>query len=181
MRWSAALLALSLTPGLGRGTALAEEPLEYAVKAVYLLKFGDYVEWTPGALPGPGMPFVIGVLGNDPFGAHLDLAVKGRTVQGRSIVIKRYQRVDQVENVQILYISPAETGRWEGRPASLRGMSVLTVSDGTPQQGAIINFVIQGNKVRFEIDADAAERADLRLSSKLLSLATAVRKTSPDG
>jgi hypothetical protein len=178
LRCIPALLAFLLVLGPGFGTARAEEPMEYQIKGVYLFKFAAYVDWPPVAFPQPGMPFVIGILGQDPFGSNLDLAVKSHTIQGRPILIRRFKRVEDVRDVQILYLGPGETEHWDHVLASLRDRSVLTVSDGASQAGAIINFVIQGNKVRFEINADAADRVDMKLSSKLLSLASAVKRSS---
>ncbi len=177
--WSALLAAWLL---LGTGLASrTQEPMEYLVKGVYLFKFGDYVEWPAESLPKPGMPFVIGILGDDPFGAALDQAVKGRTIQGRPILLRRLARVEEARDVHILYIGASEARRWEHVLSGLQGRSVLTVSDGSLQPGAVINFVIQGNKVRFEINADAADRVDLKLSSKLMSLATEVRRVKTKG
>ena len=173
------LLALFLCLGLGSGTLQSQESLEYPVKAAFLLKFGDYVEWPPNALPAPGAPFAVGVLGKDPFGGNLDLAVKDRSVQGRPIIVKRFERVEQVKEVQILFIGPVEPEELEGVLVALSTMSVLTVSDGPVRRGVVIRFVIQENRVHFEIDADAAQRANLKLSSKLLSLASVVEKTKP--
>jgi hypothetical protein len=112
-----------------------------------------------------------GILGEDPFGTDLDRSVQGLTVQGRSVVIKRYQRVEQSRDAQILYISATTQERREYLLGRLRDENVLTVSDKSALPGGIVSFVIQENKVRFEIDAEAAERAGLKLSSKLLALA----------
>lgn len=178
-RVSPALFALILSLGFGSVTLLSQESLEYPVKAVFLFKFGDYVEWPPGALPKPGAPFVIGVLGKDPFGANLDLAVKDRTVQGHPIIVKRFERVEQVKDVQILFVDADNPEQLERFLMDLRTASVLTVCDGPAKPGAVISFVIQENRVRFEIDTDAAERANLKVSSKLLSLARVVGKAKP--
>jgi len=141
-----------------------------------MYKFGDYVEWPAGAFTGPGTPFTIGILGEDPFDGGLDQSVQNRTVQGRPIVVKRFRKVEQVHGVQVLYLSDSEADRWEQDLAILKGLSILTIGDRSGRPGAVITFVIQDNKVRFMIDAAAADRAGLKLSSKLLSLAASVRK-----
>jgi hypothetical protein len=169
------VVAVALSCGTGHGAMKAEGSLEYAIKGAFLFKFGDFVEWPPSAFPGPGTPFVIAILGKDPFGASLEQTVQNRTAHGRPVVIKRYKRIEQVQDAHILYISPSETERLEEIAASLSGTSILTVSDESPQPAGIINFIIQENKVRFEIDIEAAESAGLKLSSKLLSLAKLVR------
>lgn len=160
---------------LGGIPAQAQAP-EYEVKGVFMYKFGDYVEWPAAAFDGPGAPFTIGILGDDPFDGTLDQIVQNRTVQGRPVAIKRFHRVDEVRGVQILYLSASEAGRWQKDLEDLRGMTILTVSDQARQPGAVITFVLQDKKVRFEIDQDAAGRSGLKLSSKLLSLATSVKK-----
>jgi hypothetical protein len=149
---------------------------EYAVKGVFMYKFGDYVEWPAAAFDGPGTPFTIGILGEDPFDGGLDEIIQNRTVQGRPVVVKRFHRVDEVRGVQILYLGVSEAERWKKDLESLRGMNVLTVCDRAMQPSTVITFLIQDKKVRFEINQDAAERAGLKLSSKLLSLAVSVRK-----
>ena len=157
------------------GIARAQEP-EYTVKGAFMYKFGDYVEWPAAAFSGPGSPFTIGILGEDPFDGGLDQTVLNRTVQGRPIVVRRFRKVDQVRGVQVLYLSPSESARWEQDLAGLQGQNILTIGDRSDLQGVVITFVLQGNRVRFEVDQDAAERAGLKLSSKLLSLATSIKK-----
>jgi hypothetical protein len=172
----AALVALNLfLLGWGIAAAKIEDSLEYAIKGAFLLKFGAFVDWPPSALPEPGAPFIIGIFGEDPFGADLDHTVQNREVHGRPVVIRRYKRVEQAKEAHILYISPSERERLEQILTSLDGTSILTVSDESPQPAGIINFIIQEKKVRFEIDLEAAERSGLKLSSKLLSLAKIVR------
>ena len=158
------------------GMAKAQATPEYAVKAAFLVKFGAFVEWPSDTFPPPNAPFVIGILGEDRFGADLDRSVQGATVQGRPVIVRRYQRVEQSRDAQILYISATTEERREYLLSRLRDESTLTVSDKSALPGGIISFVIQDNKVRFEIDAEAAERAGLKLSSKLLALAKVDKK-----
>jgi hypothetical protein len=174
-RWARWLRAVAILPLLC-GAASAQGAPEYEVKGVFMYKFGDYVEWPAAAFDGPGAPFTIGILGEDPFDGSLDQIVQNRTVQGRPVVIRRFRRVDEVRRVQILFLSASEMERWQKDLESLRGTNILTVCDHAVQPGAVITFVLKDKKVRFEIDEDAAGRAGLKLSSKLLSLATSVRK-----
>ncbi|HEX9391944.1 MAG TPA: YfiR family protein [Usitatibacteraceae bacterium] len=156
------------------GMARAQESsLEYAIKGAYLFKFGDFVEWPETVFAQPNAPFVIGILGEDPFGPNLDQSLRNRSVQGRPIVIKRYERVEEARSAQILYLGQGLQERKEAVLAELRKTNTLTVSDKYRQAGAMINFVLEENKVRFEIDAAAAQQAGLKISSKLLSLAKA--------
>lgn len=152
----------------------AEESLEYSVKAAYLLKFGGFIEWPSRTFTAPDEPFVIGVLGDDPFGPTLDQIAATHTVQGRPITLKKLSRIEQVRNVHVLYISPSEKERMPLITASLEGKGILTVADAD-LPGAMVNFVVDNNRVRFDINLEQAERAGLKVSSKLLSVARAVR------
>ncbi len=177
--WGRALACLAVMAALAFGTAgvaSSADSFEFPLKGAFLVKFGGFVEWPAGAFHDAGTPFVIGILGDDPFGARLDQAVQNHQVQGRPVVIRRFKRVDQVRETQILYIGMNERERREQILASLRGTSTLTVSDGFPPPAGMINFIIEENKVRFEIDSDAAERAGLKVSSKLLKVARSTGK-----
>lgn len=175
------LAVLLLGAGPALAPARAQEPSEYQVKGVYLLKFLDYVEGfrIPGA-PG-GTPFTVGILGEDPFEGLLDQLLQHRAFQGRPMVLRRFKRAEEVRDVQLLYLGPAEPGRWNQALAGLRNQGILTVADGDGQRGAVITFVLRTNKVRFDIDVEAASQAGLKLSSKLLSLAATVKSPGPHG
>jgi len=174
-RWIATVFfAFSLALGAQSVPAIAGDSLEYTVKGAYLYKFGAFVDWPPTAFPDTATPFIIGILGDDPFGPKLDALVKNRTVHGRPIVVKRYQRAEQAKEAHVLYISPTEAERRDQIVAGLKGTSTLTVSDESKDWMGIINFIVQDNKVRFEIDPEAANRAGLKISSKLLSVADVV-------
>jgi hypothetical protein len=175
-RWLALLAAMVVLFGGGNGSAAADTPAEYAIKGAFLVKFGAFVEWPPNTFASRGAPFVIGILGDDPFGSDLDRSAQKTTVQDRPVVFKRYQRVEQAKDAQILYISATTLERREYILSRLRDENVLTVTDKSPSPGGIISLVIQENKVRFDIDAEAAERAGLKLSSKLLALAKTAEK-----
>ena len=116
---------------------------------------------------------MIGVLGEDPFGAYLDETVRGERVGKRPLAIARYARVEDVDACQVLFVSRSETARLEQILAQLRGRSILTVGDteGFVHRGGMVGFVLQGGRVRLRIDADAARAADLSISSKLLRVA----------
>jgi len=173
-RWFLAL-AFFVIASIGTGIAAnAQQSLEYLVKGAYLYKFGDFVEWPPSAFPEPESPFVVGVLGKDPFGPDLDAIVQGRTIQGRPVVIRRFAQVNEVRNAHILYIGTTRTINLEQILARLRNTSILTVSDESRGPVGIINFIMVGSKVRFEIYPKAATRAGLKVSSKLLDVAEVV-------
>lgn len=160
------LLAVALAPI----TVPAVEPLESAVKAAYLTKFGIYVEWPDAA---PDSPLNLCVAGEDPFGKALDSAAASQQPGNRPIAVRRLKAAAPDSGCDMLYIGGADPAAPQVID-SLRGSPVLTVSDAR-DSGAIINFVIQDNRVRFEIDEAAAVQNNLVLSSKLLSLALNVK------
>lgn len=145
----------------------ATVPLEYHVKAVYLLNFMRFVDW-----PAPGAavaPFTICVAGLNPFGAVLADVLKGEQINGRSIQARVV--VSHATGCEVLFVPRAVSHDPYLRAA--RGRPVLTVGEsaGFLASGGIVNFLLEDGKVRFEIDANAAARAKLRISSRLLRLA----------
>ena len=166
-----ALLALLLViNAASTETFAAAVPGEYQVKAVFLFNFTHFVEWPADAFTGPQAPFVIGVLGQDPFGSALDEAVRGETVNGRPLVIQRYTGVADLKPCQILFIDRSVDGEMEKALASLGHQRTLTVSDldsGTPR-AVIIRFLNENQKIRLQINVDSARSAGLTISSKLL-------------
>jgi hypothetical protein len=160
------------------------EPLsEYRVKAVFLYNFAKFVEWTPARSTATHEPIILGVVGDDPFGEVLEQTIKGKTVNGRELVVKRFPHPSEARACQVLFISSSEKKRLRSIFESLRGASVLTVgeTEGFAQLGGIVNFVLEDNRVHFEVNVDAAERAKLKISSKLLSLARIVKDEGRGG
>ena len=121
----------------------------------------------------PTAPIVIGVLGVDPFGAFFDETVRGETIRGRQVVVERYRRVEEATSCHILYIAQSESRRLETITSVLAGKPVLTVSDieDSARNGAMIEFVIQNNKIKLRVNLNAVTPARLTLSSKLLRVA----------
>jgi hypothetical protein len=159
--------------------ARADDPgaLASAVKAAFLYKFQPFVAWPEQAFPAPDSPFNLCVVGNDPFGPLLDRVVDKQQTAGHAIALVRLKSVLPDAHCQMLYISTADAGVARQAEAAVAGAPVLTVTDGVsdPTAMGMINFVIADNRVRFEIDAGAARRSGLDISSKLLSLAVSVR------
>jgi hypothetical protein len=145
-------------------------PSEYQVKAVFLFNFAQFVDGPAESFPSPEAPFVIGVLGQDPFGPQLDDAVRGEQAQGRRIVIERYRNVAEIRNCNILFIGRSEAGHLGEILAALQGRSILTVSDADPAgpRGVMIRLVNENSRVRLRIDVAAAKAGNLTISSKLL-------------
>lgn len=151
------------------------------VKTVFLFNFTKFVEWPPSAFPAPTSPIVIGVLGADPFGAVLDRTVAGETVNGRPVEIKRFKTLDELAPCHILFIAASHEGRVPEILRRLKRSETLTVADadGFASRGGAIQFRTEEGRLRFEISQEAAERAGLRVSSRLLGLASAVHRRSP--
>jgi YfiR/HmsC-like len=146
---------------------------EYEVKAVFLFNFVQFVKWPPTSFSDTSAPYVIGILGNDPFGKALENTIRGEIVEGRKLTLRRAQRVEDVTDCHVIYISQSEEGRVGDILARLRPTHALTVSDITQfcRQGGMIGFVLEGGKVRFEIKSGTAKNAGLQISSRLLKLA----------
>jgi len=162
----AAIISLSVR-------VLAQQPSEYEVKAAFLFNFAKFVDWPPEVFADTNSPIVVGVLGKNVFGNNLEKIINDRKVNNRSFQFRKYTSVTEVTNCQILFISSSEKNDFAKIMSALHNASILTVSetDGFIQAGGMINFVLQDNKIRFEISDEAAKKGRLRVSSKLLSLA----------
>jgi hypothetical protein len=161
-------LALLLTSGAL--IAAAAPVSEYQLKAVFLFNFAHFVEWPAAALPPEHAPFVIGVLGQDPFGRSLDDVVRGESVDQHPLAVERYASVADIRNCQILFIPALEMAHLDGILAALKGRSVLTVTDADSPapRGVIIGLRKQDSRIRLRIDLEAAKASNLTISSKLL-------------
>lgn len=157
---------------------------EYRVKAAFLYKFATYVRWPASSTAAATAPFVIGVLGRDPFGSSLSDIVRDQTVHGRAIRIRALSRVEEALECDLLFISSSEQGNLRQIFGALRGNPVLTVGeiDRFAEQGGMIGLITTENHhVRFDINRAAIERAGLRASSQLLHLARIVDEVRGDG
>ena len=175
------LLVLLLVAAAVAAGADDRSDLEYQVKAAFLFNFAKFVEWPADAFATPQAPVVICVLGTDPFGDSLDQVVRGETVNGRPLAVRRLRQLLQVRECQIVFLAGAER-RWQDELlSSIEGASVLTVGegDGFLNGGGIIRFVLEENRVRFDINLGAAEASRLKLSSRLLRLARSVQTPQP--
>jgi YfiR/HmsC-like len=162
-------------------SAHAQDALpEYQIKAAYLFNFLKFVEWPDDAFTDSLAPLVIGIVGDDPFGDSLPQVVIGKTVQGRDLVTRKYRAGESLRGCTILFVGASEKKRIPQLLAGLHGSSVLTVADvdGFLDEGGMIQFLSENNHVRFAINVDAANRARLKISSKLLSLARVVGTTA---
>jgi len=173
---AALLLALQVlaTPAAAAPPAASE----YELKAAFLFNFAKFVEWPADVFTGADA-LTVCVLGDDPFGNIIDRALAAKSVHDRPLVVRRHQRLDQTGGCHILFISAPEEGRL-GRFTPPPG-PVLTVGETRNflKQGGIVAFGMNESRLRFEINADAADQAGLKISSQLMKLATRiVRKAS---
>jgi len=152
----------------------------YQHKALYLFNFAKYTEWPKTAFPDDKAPFVLGILGNDPFGSDIDI-IKGKTIKGRKLVIRHLKSAQEAANCQLLFICSSETNNLAQIFRAVEHSSVLTIAEaeGFTEQNGMINLVTEqrtpgSQVVTFEINQSAAEKANLRLDTQLLKLA---RKT----
>lgn len=167
---------LGLILALGRAeNAWTQEVSEYTVKAAYLFNFTKFTEWPDKAFAGADSPLVIGILGDDPFGSELDKAVEGKTVNGRGLKVKRFNGYDgsqaaALRKCHVLFIAYSEKDRLRDVLQALSGAPVLTVSEieQFPVKDGMILFDQEGQKIVLQINPTAAEKAGLKISSKLL-------------
>jgi hypothetical protein len=169
------LAAWCILAGWMASDVQSQMPNEYEVKAAFVYNFAKFVEWPEAAFPGGSSPIVLCVVGEDPFGGILARTVVGKTVQGRALVVKRLEGGTSFP-CHVLFVSSSDSVFLASVLLKARGGSVLTIgeAEGFAQQGGMINFILSENKVRFEINRESAERAGLRISSKLLALAKTV-------
>lgn len=158
----------------------AAQPSEYQLKAAFIFNFAKFIEWPPPAASNQESPFKIGVIGENPFGGELEKVIRGKIVSGRTFIVKQIKNLSEIKSCQILFISQSERKRVQEIIREAENGSVLTISevDRFMQSGGIIHFIMEGNKVRFEINDAAARKVGLRISSKLLNLARRDRSES---
>jgi len=159
---------------------------EYLIKAGFIYNFAKLVEWPTTAFAQPDSPIVIGILGNDPFGATLDRIVADKKIDGRGFAVKRVKwskDLRELKDCNILFVSSSEKEHVDSVVDGMKGLPILTIGDapGFAKRGGIINFTLEDNKVRFEVNVEAAKHADLSISSRLLTLAKIVQQVAADG
>jgi len=156
------------------GTSMSE----YQVKALFLLNFVKYVDWPAEAMPGATTPIIIGILGQDNFDDNLTHAVEGKSINGREIIIKHLSAGEDPSGCAILFISSSENSRLGEILSKTGTLPILTVgeSESFLGKGGIINFTLKEGKIHLEINLNVAQKVKLQISSKLLSVADAVKE-----
>jgi uncharacterized protein DUF4154 len=155
-------------------------PTEYQVKAAFLYNFGRFVTWPARAFADSTAPLLVGILGEDPFGTEIDAMLRGKTLEGRPVQVQRFQELRDLGPCHILFTARSDPAFLQQLFATLRGRPVLTVGESTDftSRGGVIRFYLEENRVRFEINVRASQRAELWISSKLLKLARIVGEES---
>ena len=149
------------------------------LKAAYIHNFTKFVAWPAGSFRGESAPIVIGVMGNDGVVAALQRLVAGRSVSGRSLEIRRVEVASDLGALHVLYVAAARDAALANAALSLARHGLLTVgeSDRFVAHGGTIRFVVHEDRLLFEINVAAAQRAGVTASSQLLKLARIVHKT----
>jgi uncharacterized protein DUF4154 len=177
------VLALLIVSGVGfpAKAALGDLSREYEIKSGLLFNLTRFVEWPPDAFASPSSPIVIGIIGRDPFGALLDKVVEGEVVNGRKVVIKRYDNIRAIERCHILFVSTSERGRVREILGAIKGRPILTVSDMEDfvrRLGGMVRFFTnEQNKIRLRINLDEARAHRLTISARLLQVAETERRS----
>ncbi len=158
-------------------------PTMHQVQAAFLFNFAKFVTWPDDAFRRSEDSLIIGVLGEDPFGAVLEETVRDKTIMGKKLAVKRFVRVQDAVKSHILFLSSSEESQLLPMLKVLEKTTVLTVSDMEEfaERGGMVAFTVEDQKVRFNVNVEAVERAGLKMGSQLLKLARIVGDKSQTG
>jgi hypothetical protein len=178
-------ISLSWAPGAFAQSPEVSDSSEYLIKAGFIFNFAKFVEWPSNAFAQPDSPIVIGILGTDPFGTIIDKIVQDKKIGTRGFVVKRLKwgtELKELRECKILFIGASERAHMDELVQMLRGLPILTVGEtpGFAERGGVIRFVLEDNRVRFEVNVVAARQADLTISSRLLTLARIIQQPAGD-
>ena len=173
-------VSLSWAPETFAQARDSSDSSEYLIKAGFIFNFAKFVEWPQTTFAQPDSPIVIGILGTDPFGAIIDQIVQDKKIGGRGFVVKRLKwgsDVKDLRDCKILFVSASEKAHMDELLQMVKGLPVLTVGEtpGFAERGGVIRFVLEDNRVRFEVNVEAAHQAELTISSRLLTLARIIQ------
>jgi hypothetical protein len=168
IRGAAALLAIAVVTG-----TVSAQGLEYEVKAAFIYNFVPFVEWPPAALGDSPAPFRMCLYGDDPFGERLARMVRGEQLKDRPIVIERVPVNAAASHCHLLFVPATQAGRVAAAIRAAAGGPVLSIGESPDfiRSGGMINLVVDGGRVRFDVNAAAAAARGLTVSSKLLRIA----------
>jgi hypothetical protein len=171
----AAGLFLSASP---KALSQNEQGAEYPLKLAFLFNFIHFVEWPTDSFRDPGAPFVICIVGHDPFSQDLEAELRTRKVGDHPVEVRTQTPNDKLSVCHIVFVPATEKNQSDRILRGLEGTRTLTIgeTEGFAVQGGIINFTVEDNKVHFEINRLAADRAGLKIGSRLLSIAKIVKE-----
>lgn len=149
---------------------------EYSVKAAFLFHFAQFVEWPPETFKDSGSPLLYCTIGEDPFHGVLDASLNGKTIGARSLQVRHVTQPSELQACHVVFLAEKEKKLFPVILELLKGNSVLIVGESGHfvQEGGTIGFCLEENKMRFEINLEAAQKARLKISSRLLALAKTV-------
>jgi len=170
---AAILVLLAALTGVLPAPAQTKAPSEYELKAAFLYRFAQFVEWPPQALDDAGSPLIYCTLGDDPFQGALDTALAGKTLGTHPLQVRHLRHALEAHGCHVLFIGGQEKKLLAPTLAALKNDPVLVVGESAhfAQDGGTIGFCLEENKIRFEINLTSAAKAKLKVSSKLLALA----------
>jgi len=170
-----------LSAGSPKAVPMSEESVEYPVKLAFLYNFTKFIEWPPESYSAPGGPMVICIVGDDPFNPGLEAELRTRTAGSHPVEIRASRPNDSLNICHIVFVPATDESQATRVLRRLKGSSTLTVGETEEftKLGGIIDFTVEEHKVHFELNPLAAERARLKISSKLLALAKIVHDGVP--
>ena len=150
---------------------------EIQFKAAFIYNVAKFVEWPPAAFKSPTDPLVSCILGDSPVESVLAQATSDKAIGGRKFVARQISAVGQAAGCHILFVSSSQRKRWRSMADAVKDRGVLTVgeSEGFAADGGVINFKPEGDRIRIQVNLEAARREGLQLSSKLLSVSEIVK------
>jgi hypothetical protein len=153
---------------------------EYRIKAAFLYYFARFVDWPDKAFATPDAPFVIGVLGKNPFGDELEAVVGNRTIKGHHVVVRSFERIEECRACHLIFVSRSEERRLTEILQTLKRLPVLSMgeSEEFTLAGGMVALERQGEKVRYVVNKAAADDASLRISSQILTSAVKILKAT---
>jgi hypothetical protein len=178
LKWAIRIAAAAVAAAVSSASAATPTASELEVKAAMLYNFIKFVEWPASALNAPTAPFVIGINGSGAFASVLAHTVADRTVQGRQVAVRQVASPAEMHACHVVFFIGSDAARGAAGLEVLRKSAVLTVgeSPGFARRGGIIGFVMVDNRTNFEINVEASARVGLKVSSKLLRLASVVKE-----
>jgi hypothetical protein len=167
-----------MTAAPPRAFAQSEPNSEYRLKLAFLYNFAQFVQWPADAFRDSGAPLTICVAGENPFQGEIERSLRGRTVGGHPVELRKLNLHEDPHACQMIFVRATEKNSTSRILANSKGSSTLTVGEakGFAERGGIINLTREENKLRFEVNINAAAQTKLKISSKLLALAKIVNE-----